>query len=160
MKKIFKIAFYLYLINIIYSEYIWNISFSDEEDNSNNKPNIFNIKNGNYKTIKVSLNYIKNYSENITHINTTLYLNHSEVKMIPSELNINTEKSDIYYIELGIPCDTESNSTEINFELEDNAFKDLIEIDKCIVNFTFIPTILNFSVFNADNLTNNIFSKI
>ena len=160
MKKIFKIAFYLYLINIIYSEYIWNISFSDEEDNSNNLSNIFNINKGNYKTIKVSLNYTKNDSENVTHINTTLYLNHSEVKMIPSKLNINTEKSDIYYIELGIPCNTESNSTEINFELEDNAFKDLIEIDKCIVNFIFIPTILNFSVFNADNLTNNIFSKI
>ena len=160
MKKIFKIVFYLYLINIIYSEYIWKISFSDEEDNSNNKSNILNIKKGNYKTIKVSLNYAKNDSENITHINTTLYLNHSEVKMIPSELNINTEKSNIYYVELGIPCDTESNSTEINFELEDNTFKDLIEIDKCIVNFTFIPTILNFSVFNADNFTNNIFSKI
>ena len=115
MKKFFNIILYLFIINIVYSEYIWQISFYDEEDSFHNNPNNFNITKGNYKTIKILLTYKKINTENITHINTLLTLNHSELKMLPNELNINTEESLEYNIDLGVPCNIDNNSLYFNF---------------------------------------------
>ena len=160
MKKFFNIILYLFIINIVYSEYIWQISFYDEEDSFHNNPNNFNITKGNYKTIKILLTYKKNNTENITHINTLLTLNHSELKMLPNELNINTEESLEYNIDLGVPCNIDNNSLYFNFELEDNNIKDLIEINECKANLFSVQKIINVSFLNGNNITNNLISKI
>ena len=160
MKKIFSFILYLFIINIVYSEYIWQISFYDEEDSFHNNPNNFNITKGNYKTIKILLTYKKNNTENITHINTLLTLNHSELKMLPNELNINTEESLEYNIDLGVPCNIDNNSLYLNFELEDNNIKDLIEINECKANLFSVQKIINVSFLNGNNITNNLISKI
>ena len=160
MKKFFNIILYLFIINIVYSEYIWQISFYDEEDSFHNNPNNFNITKGNYKTIKILLTYKKNNTENITHINTLLTLNHSELKMLPNELNINTEESLEYNIDLGVPCNIDNNSLYLNFELEDNNIKDLIEINECKANLFSVQKIINVSFLNGNNITNNLISKI
>ena len=160
MKKFFNIILYLFIINIVYSEYIWQISFYDEEDSFHNNPNNFNITKGNYKTIKILLTYKKINTENITHINTLLTLNHSELKMLPNELNINTEESLEYNIDLGVPCNIDNNSLYFNFELEDNNIKDLIEINECKANLFSVQKIINVSFLNGNNITNNLISKI
>ena len=160
MKKIFSFILYLFIINIVYSEYIWQISFYDEEDSFHNNPNNFNITKGNYKTIKILLTYKKNNTENITHINTLLTLNHSELKMLPNELNINTEESLEYNIDLGVPCNIDNNSLNFSFELEDNNIKDLIEINECKANLFSVQKIINVSFLNGNNITNNLISKI
>ena len=160
MKKFFNIILYLFIINIVYSEYIWQISFYDEEDSFHNNPNNFNITKGNYKTIKILLTYKKKNTENITHINTLLTLNHSELKMLPNELNINTEESLEYNIDLGVPCNIDNNSLNFSFELEDNNIKDLIEINECKANLFYVQKIINVSFLNRNNITNNLISKI
>ena len=114
IKLILQIYIILYFFNIIKSEPIWKISFCNKENINITciTPNNLTIIKGNYQTIQIRIeqnNLINN--DNITHIHTKLRLNHSDLKMIPNELIINTEESIEYYIELGIKCNSELNST-------------------------------------------------
>ena len=160
MNRYLKYFLFLCIINIIYSESIWNITFFDENDSNHTNPNIFNLTKGNYKTIQIVLKYIGNEKENnITHIDIILKLNHSELKILPNEININTEKSLIYYFDLGIPCNSELDSIEFDFELEDNV-QDLIEINTCKAYLELIPKIIDFPILNKYGITDNLFGKI
>ena len=159
MNKNIKCFLFLYIINLIFSESIWNITFFDQKDSNHINPNIFNISKGNYNSIKLILEYMGNEEENITHINTTIKLNHSELKIFPNEININTEKSLIYNFDLGIPCNLELDTIEFDFEIEDNT-TDLFEIKTCKAYLEFTPKIIDFSILNKDGITDNLFGKI
>ena len=65
MNRYLKYFLFSFIINIIYSEPIWNITFFDEDDSYHKNPNIFNLTKGNYKTIKIVLEYIGNDEEKI-----------------------------------------------------------------------------------------------
>ena len=159
MKAILKFFLLLYIFNIIYSESFWNISFYEEEDIHYAYPNLFNITKGNFKTIQMIITNIEKEKGNYTHIKTKIRLNHQELKMIPNEIEIDTENSLKYFFDIGIPCNTESDSIEFDFEFEDE-LKDLVEINKCKAKLQLIPKIIDFSVLNKDGMTNNFFSKI
>ena len=147
------------LFTFIKLETDWKISFYDEEDINFEQPNEFNITKGNYQTIQVKLEYLKS-QDIINNINTTLKLVNSELKMIPNEININTEKSLQYNIDLGIPCNIDLESIEIDFDFEDNNIKNKIEIKKCKANLKSIKKTISFNILNKEKISNNIFGKL
>ena len=162
MKIYLPIYLYIfaYLLNIINSEPIWKITFYDNEDLEQKNPNNLTIIKGNYKTIKIIIEENKNNITDITHINTTLKLNNTELNIIPNEIVINTNQSLQYYFELGISCNTDLDSTTLLFDIEDNNIKDLIEIEECHIDIVFIQKKIFVEILNADNIVNNLFSKL
>ena len=163
IKLILPIYLIIYFINIINTEPIWKITFCNKE-NANitcSNPNNLTILKGNYQTIQIKIeqnNLITNTS--ITHIQTKLRLNHLDLKMIPNELVINTEESIEYYIELGIKCNSELNSTKLSFDIEDDDIRDLIEISECKVNLFYKQKIIFISTLNKDFITETLYGKL
>ena len=152
------ILVFLYSLNEIKSDPLWEINFYNDNDEPTNE---FNLTRGNYKTIKFKLSNLQKSSNNIQHFNATMILSHNEIKMIPNKLNINTEKylSD-FYIELGIPCNTDSETiNDINFEIEESDIKNMFRLTTCKANKQLNKRVISLDVLNTNNIANNLFGK-
>ena len=160
IKSVYPIILFFIIVNVMHSEPLWNISFYDLEDSDFKNPNRFKIIKGNYQTIKVKIKSIDSQNNNNTNYNAILKLNHEELKMFPSELNINTE-NEIYTIDVGISCGTKLNgSINFEFELEGDDIKDKIEINECRADIQSEKKSIVFSILNKNELRNNFLSKI
>ena len=158
VKPIIIILVFLYSLNEIKSDPLWEINFYNDDDKPSNE---FNLTRGNYKTIKFKLKNLQENINNMQHFNATLTLSHKEMKMIPNKVNINTEKYlSNYYIELGIPCNTDSESiNDINFEIEESDMKNLFRLTTCKANKQLNKKVISLDVLNMNNITNNLFGK-
>ena len=162
MEAILKI-FLILLVNnqIVNSQDKWKIIFKDENGNNleDEKKNYFNITKGNYKSFKIDLEKSEN---TLSHFNATLKLNNSDLKVLPNEILLNTEKSLNYSFELGIPCNYEAQLIEFNFEIEveNEEMKDLIELYKCQANLELTAKTISFDILNQNGITNNLYGKI
>ena len=155
------ILIFLYSLQEIKSDPLWEINFYSDDDEDDKPSNEFNLTRGNYKTIKFKLKNLQNNINNIQHFNATLTLSHKEIRMIPNKKNINTEKylSD-YYIELGIPCNTDSGSiNDINFEIEESDMKNLFRLTTCKANKQLNKKEISLDILNMNNITNNLFGN-
>ena len=160
IKSFYSIILFFIIVNVMYSEPLWNISFYDLEDSDFKNPNRFNIIKGNYQTIKVRIKSLDSQNNNNTNYSAILKLNHEDLKMFPSELNINTE-NELYTIDVGISCSTKLNEPiEFDFELEGDDIKDKIEINKCTADIKSEKKNIVFSILNKNELRNNFLSKI
>ena len=155
------ILIFLFSLHEIKSDPLWEINFYSDYDEDDKPSNEFNLTRGNYKTIKFKLKNLQNNIDNIQHFNATLTLSHKEIRMIPNKKNINTEKYlSNYYIELGIPCNTDSGSiNDINFEIEESDMKSLFRLTTCKANKQLNKKVISLDILNMNNITNNLFGN-
>ena len=158
IKSMLIILVFLFSLKEIKSDPLWEINFYNDNDEPSNE---FNLTRGNYKTIKFKLNNLQDSTIDIQHFNASLTLSHEEIKMIPNKVNINTEKyAQDFYIELGIPCNTDSETiNDINFEIEESEMKSIFRLTPCKANKQLNKKVISLDVLNMNNITNNLFGR-
>ena len=148
----------LFLLTIITSEPIWNLSIYSSEDISHKNPNNITLNKGTYQSFTLIIENI-NPSAQIQHINSNLFLATNSLKMIPNMLSINTSESLEYKINLGIPCKTDVTSNfTFSFEFDDD-YSNIIELNSVAVNIINITNKLSITLLNTENIYYKTYTK-